>query len=123
MQIKRFEDLKIWQEARILAKSIYTLTSKENFRKDFGLKEQIQRSSVSVLSNIAEGFERQNNKEFVNFLNYAKGSAGEVRAQLYVIYDVGYIAENEFKESIKRVTAISQQLSNFTKYLKKHLKP
>ncbi|MFH1368875.1 MAG: four helix bundle protein [Elusimicrobiota bacterium] len=122
MLIKKFEDLPVWQDARILAKNIYSLTSKEKFKKDFGLKEQIQRASASILSNIAEGFERQSNKEFVNFLNYAKGSAGELRAQLYLTYDIGYITEREFNETVRQILLISQQISNFVKYLKKHLK-
>lgn len=121
MKIERFEDLRIWQDSRSLTKSIYSLTSAGKFSKDFGLREQIQRSSVSIPSNIAEGYERRNNREFVNFLGYAKGSAGELRTQLYVAYDVGYITKEAFFDNINRVTYISQQLSNFIKYLKKHL--
>lgn len=121
MKIEKFEDLKVWQDARILVKEIYSLTMKERFRKDFGLKDQLQRSVVSILSNIAEGFERQNNKEFVKFLIYSKGSAGEVRAQLYLSFDLEYITEKEFENANRKVLEISQQLSNFIKYLKNNL--
>ena len=79
MKIERFEDLKVWKYLRTLVTDIYKLTSDIPFAKDFGLKDQIQRASVSIMNNIAEGFERDNNKEFVRFLIYSKGSAGEVR--------------------------------------------
>ena len=121
MKVERFEDLEVWQKARILVKEIYTLTMNDKFRKDFGLKEQIQRSAVSILSNITEGFERQNNKEFIKFLIYAKGSAGEVRAQLYLAFDLEYITEKEFECANRKVLEISQQLTNFIKYLRVNL--
>ncbi|MFH0947470.1 MAG: four helix bundle protein [Elusimicrobiota bacterium] len=121
MKIERFEDLKVWKDAKNLATEIYKLTSNEKFKKDFGLREQIQRSSVSTLSNIAEGYERNNNKEFIKFLVYAKGSAGEVRAQLHLAYSIGYVSESDFKSVYEKVVDISQQLSNFIKYLRKNL--
>ena len=95
--IKRFEEIKVWQEARELAKMVYNATSQGGLAKDFGLKEQIQRAAVSVGSNIAEGFARNGNKEFVKFLWIAKGSATEVQSQLYTAMDVGYITDAEFK--------------------------
>ena len=95
--IKRFEEIKVWQEARELAKMVYNATSQGGFAKDFGLRDQIQRASVSVGSNIAEGFARNGNKEFVKFLWIAKGSATEVQSQLYTAMDVGYITDAEFK--------------------------
>ena len=95
--IKRFEEIKVWQEARELAKMVYNATSQGGLAKDFGLKEQIQRAAVSVGSNIAEGFARNGNKEFVKFLWIAKGSATEVQSQLYTAMDVGYITDEEFK--------------------------
>ncbi len=85
MKVERFEDLHVWQLSRKLVVEIYEVTSNDNFKKDYGLSSQIQRASVSVLSNIAEGFEKGYNKEFIRFLYIAKGSIGEVRAQLYVI--------------------------------------
>lgn len=79
------KDLKLWQDPREFVKSIYELTSAEKFKIDFGLKDQFQRAAVSIMNNIAEGFERNNNKEFIKFLGYSKGSAGEIRSMLYVI--------------------------------------
>ena len=79
MAIQRFEEMKVWQESRILSKRIYTITKNKDFRRDLGLRDQIQRASVSVMSNIAEGYERDSNKELIRFLNYSKGSVGEVR--------------------------------------------
>ncbi len=86
MPIKNFEDLEIWKDARALMRAIYQLTKDPKFSKDFGLRDQIQRAAVSILSNIAEGFERGGNQEFIQFLYVAKGSCGEVRSQLYVAY-------------------------------------
>src|ERR1035437_1616076 len=113
MKIERFEDLTVWKDSRTLVKKIYLLTMNDKFKRDFGLREQIQRSIVSVLSNIAEGFERENNKEFIRFLMYSKGSAGEVRAQLCLAYDLGYINNSEFKTACESVVLISKQLSGF----------
>ena len=95
---KKFEEIKAWQEGRKLAKLVYDLTRSGPLSKDFGMRDQLQRAAVSVSSNIAEGFERNGNKEFVKFLWVAKGSAGEVSSQLYTVLDVGYISELEFKE-------------------------
>ncbi len=82
VEIKKFEDLEIWQKARGLTHEIYSISSVGEFAKDYGLKDQIRRSSVSIISNISEGFERDGNKEFLQFLSLAKGSCGELRAQL-----------------------------------------
>ena len=87
MKVERLEDLNIWQRARKMTQEIYTITEKPKFSKDYALKDQIRRAGVSVMSNIAEGFERGSNKEFVQFLYIAKGSIGEVRSQLYVALD------------------------------------
>ena len=81
-KIKRFEDIESWKKSRELAKSVYRITLNQRFARDFGLRDQIRRASVSILSNIAEGFERDGDKEFIQFLSLAKGSCGEVRAQL-----------------------------------------
>ncbi len=97
MKIEKFEDIKAWKEARILTKLIYTLTRKDLFKKDYGLKDQIQRASVSIMNNIAEGFERQSNSEFIRFLYYSKGSAGEVRSLIYIALDNEYITKIEFE--------------------------
>lgn len=119
MKFKRFEEMKVWQEARQLTNNIYRLTSNANFKKNFGLKDQTQRSSVSVMSNIAEGYERGTNKEFIHFLNYAKGSVGELRSQLYIALDLEYIAQTEFEINYNMSVSISTQLANFIKYLRK----
>src|SRR5437870_6461434 len=84
MPIKHFEDLEVWKEARRLTRQVYRLTKDSRFSKDFGLSNQMQRAAVSIMSNIAEGFERGGNQEFIQFLYVAKGSCGEVRSQLYV---------------------------------------
>ena len=119
MKITRFEDLKVWEYSRTLVNNIYNLTSGPLFSKDFGLKDQIQRASVSIMNNIAEGFERDNNKEFVRFLIYSKGSAGEVRSLLYVGKDLEYITKEAFQKSYELAVDIIKQIANFIKYLRK----
>ncbi|HAP36002.1 MAG TPA: four helix bundle protein [Bacteroidetes bacterium] len=119
MAIQRFEEMKVWQDARILTKNIYSLTQNKYFNKDFGLRDQIQRAAVSIMSNIAEGYERDSNKEFVKFLGYSKGSVGEVRSLLYVALDQEYISEMEFNNLKESATNISTQIANFIKYLRK----
>ena len=119
MKVNSFEDLQVWKDSRILVKSIYQLTSDGKFSKDFGLREQIQRASVSIMNNIAEGFERNNNKEYIKFLGYSKGSAGEVRSMLYVATDLGYISQDNFNMHYQMAINIITQISNFIKYLKK----
>ena len=98
MRVEHFEDLEIWKEARRLTKEIYRLTSEPKFSRDFGLRDQTQRAAVSIMSNIAEGFERSGNQEFAQFLYVAKGSCGEIRSQLYVAVDQGYIATTESEQ-------------------------
>ena len=95
-RIDRFEDLIAWQKARGMARAIYDVTRKGTFAKDFGLTNQIQRAAVSVMSNIAEGFERSGMAEFHRFLSIAKASCAEVRSQLYVALDVGHLSQDEF---------------------------
>jgi len=120
MKVQSFENLKVWQDARIFVKSIYELTSSENFKKDYGLKDQIQRAAVSIMNNISEGFERDNNKEFMNFLGYAKGSAGEVRSMLYIALDLNYISKENFDINYNIAVSIITQVSNFKKYLRNY---
>lgn len=121
MKIERFEELEVWQMARELVKDIYDITNENNFQKDFGLKDQIRRSAVSIMANIAEGFERKSNKEFIQFLFIAKGSCGEVRSHIYVASDLGYIS-NETSESLhNKAIKISKSLSGFIKYLTKSI--
>lgn len=116
--VQKFEDLKVWQKARKLNLELYQLTNKGEFAKDFGLREQIRRASVSILSNIAEGFERNGNKEFKQFLSISKGSAAEVRAQLYVARDLNYINETEFNDAMSDLLEISKMLNGLITYLK-----
>lgn len=117
MKIERFEDMKVWQLARELVKLIYGLTAEARLSKDFGLANQLQRSAVSVISNIAEGFERKGRKEFVNFLYIAKGSCGELRSQLYVAADLEYIDKADFDKSYQLAEEVSKSLAGFIKYL------
>src|SRR5258708_39379331 len=102
---RQFEDLRIWQEARSLAQEAYRITKQALFRRDFGLRDQITRAATSTMSNIAEGFERGSRKEFIQFLNVAKGSNGEVRSQLYVALDQEYIDKKKF--SLLRETTLA----------------
>jgi len=115
--IRRFEDLEIWQEARVLGVVIYRATAKGGFANDFGLKDQIQRAAVSVASNIAEGFERKTNKEFIKFLYYAKGSAGEVRTQLHIARDLGYLSDEDFNEISIKTNLLSAKIGKLISYL------
>jgi four helix bundle protein len=107
--IKRFEDIEAWQKARELTRAVYECSKKGPFAKDFGLKDQMRRASVSVMSNIAEGFERGGTAEFVQFISIAKGSAGEVQSQLYVALDQQYISEEEFK-SLRAIAESTKRL-------------
>jgi four helix bundle protein len=118
MPVKYFEDLEVWKEARALTNKIYKITADSKFSKDFGLRDQIRRASVSVMSNIAEGFERGGNQELIQFLYIAKGSCGEVRAQLYVAKDQGYVGDETFEELFKSAKRLSVMISNLVEYLK-----
>ena len=113
--IQKFEDLMCWQKARELTKETYKTFKGLN---DYGFKDQIQRASVSVMSNIAEGFERGTRQEFLNYLFIAKGSAGEVRAQLYAAYDIGYLNVEMFKRLNGLALDCSRLISNFIKSIK-----
>lgn len=120
MKAKTFEDLPVWQEAREFVKTIYELTSLNKFSKDYGLKDQIQRVAVSIMNNISEGFERENNKEFIKYLGYAIGSAGEVRSMLYIALDINYISAELFEINYNKSLSIIKQLANFKKYLRNY---
>lgn len=122
MKINRFEELNIWKLALKITKEIYNLTSKKEFSKDFELKDQIRGAIISVSSNIVEGFEKNNNNEFIRFLKIAKGSAGEVRNQLYIALAVGYITEQEFKTLNKELEDLAGQIGGFIVYLEKKRK-
>lgn len=115
---KTFEDLDIWQKARQFASRVYSQTVAGSFSKDFSLKDQINRSTGSIMDNIAEGFEREGTKEFVVFLSYAKGSAGEARSQLYRAYDRKHIDEPTFASLTSEAVEISKGIPGFMRYLK-----
>lgn len=115
---RSFEEIKAWQVSRELAKEIYKITSTAMFAADRGLKYQIRRAAVSVVSNIAEGFERGGNKEFIQFLFQAKGSCGEVRAQLYLCRDLGYMNEETFQNLRSLVMRASEMIWGMIRYLK-----
>lgn len=117
-RIKRFEDITAWQRARTLVRDIYEVTSRGNFAKDYSLKDQIRRASISVMSNIAEGFSRQTDREFIQFLHVAKGSASEMQSQLYVALDLEYISEATFKELYELLEETIKLISGFVRYLK-----
>ncbi len=121
MAIQRFEEMNVWQDARMLSKQIYKATKNKDFKRDFGLRDQIQRATVSVMSNIAEGYERDSNRECIRFLKYSKGSIGEVRSLLYVAFDQEYISMDEFAKLKSDAVNISTQIANFIKYLRKRL--
>lgn len=118
-RIERFEDLIAWQKARSLAQAIYQTTRQGNFAKDFGLSNQIQRAAVSAMSNIAEGFERGNRGEFFHFLSIAKSSCAEVRSQLYLAFDVGYLSQDRFDKLLGQTEEISRILGGLRNSVKK----
>ena len=117
--IKKFEDLKIWAHARALVQEIYSVTNKGQFSKDFGLRDQIRRASVSIMSNIAEGYERDGTAEFIQFLSIAKGSAGEVRCHLYIARDQNYLSQETFDQLRAMATDVSKLISGLMTYLRK----
>jgi len=117
-RVERFEDLQAWTIAREVTREIYKVSRSERFSRDFGLRDQICRSSVSIMSNVAEGFERDGDKEFGNFLSIAKGSAGETRSLLYVALDQEYISESEFTFISGKLVENSRIISGLAGYLK-----
>jgi four helix bundle protein len=123
MKITRFEDIVVWQEARMLVKMVYDLINKnQRFSKDFRLVSQIQAAAVSSMSNIAEGFSRKGHKEFIQFLFISKSSAAEVQSQLYVALDQEYILQSDFNAVYKQADVVPKMSSNFISYLKSQLK-
>ncbi len=117
-KIERFEDVEAWRDARVLVKRIYEITCEGQFARDFGLRDQIRRSAISTMSNIAEGFERGSDKDFIRFLYMAKASAGEVRSQLYAAMDLGYLDGQCSEELVCFVETVSRRIAGFIKYLK-----
>jgi len=118
MKINRFEEIEAWKKARELTRQIYSVTATGAFSKDFGLRDQIRRAAVSVMSNIAEGFERDGNKELVQFLAVAKGSSGELRSQLYVALDGGLVSREQFRTLLSQAEETARLISGFIRYLR-----
>jgi four helix bundle protein len=113
-----FEEIESWQHGRELMKAVYSASKRGEFAKDYSLKDQMRRAAVSICSNIAEGFERDGDKEFVQFLSQAKGSCGEVRSQLYHALDEGYLSDTQFNRLSEDCRAISAKLSRLMFYLR-----
>ena len=118
MAAKYFEDLEVWILSRELTYKIYNVSSDGRFANDFGLRDQIRRAAVSIMSNIAEGYERGGNKEFIQFLSIAKASCGEARSQLYVAMDQSYVSKTECEQLIDEFKKLSIMMNNFIEYLK-----
>jgi four helix bundle protein len=118
MRVERFEDLEVWNAARVLVNRIYRITRGSAFNRDRRLADQMRGAAVSIMSNTAEGFERGSDAEFAQFLYIAKGSAGEVRSQLYVALDEGFVSQQDFDSATNLARSVSQQLGGFIKYLK-----
>jgi four helix bundle protein len=119
--IQEFEEIHAWQTAREITKKVYMLSDRGQFGQDFGLRNQIRRAAVSVMSNIAEGFESNSQAQFINYLGHAKASAGEVRSQLYIAYDLGYISKDQFQFLIDQNRKCSSQVYKLMEYLKAKL--
>lgn len=117
VRVERFEDLVIWQRARLISKSFFVITEKDKFAKDYRFKNQILAALGSIMDNIAEGFERGGNKEFSLFLGYAKGSCGEARSQMYRALDFGYITAEEHQHYAENLTILSKQISSLISHL------
>ena len=117
-RVEVFEDLEVWREARELCKLVFEITSSDVCKKDFKFRDQFRASSGSIMDNIAEGFERGGNKEFIQFLYIAKGSCGETRSQSYRALDFGYINKKEHTVLLDKTTNLSKKLSSFITYLK-----
>ncbi len=116
--VEHFEELEVWQRARALVGKIYRLAKQGEFAKDFGFRNQICRAAVSIVSNIAEGFERRSGNQFQQFLDIANGSSGEVRAQLYIALDLGYITRDQFQDAYQDIVSIGKMLTSLIRYLR-----
>jgi len=115
---KRFEEIQAWQKSRHITKSIYEITSQGIFSKDFGLRDQIRRSGISVMANIAEGYGRRSDKEFANFLNIAHGSVAETQSHLYIAADLGYLKQEEFDKLYSLLDEVSRMVMSLSQHLR-----
>jgi four helix bundle protein len=123
MAITRFEDIHAWQAARELCATTYQLTQNGNFRGDFGLRDQAQRAAISVMANIAEGFDSRSNSEFIQFLYYALRSASELQSHFYVAKDQGYVSESEFAGIFEKASSVKRMIFKFIEHLRAHERP
>lgn len=121
--ITRFEEIESWKSARELTNKVYAFTNQDGFNRDFGLRDQIRRACISIMSNIAEGFESRTDTQFINFLGMARASAGEVRSQLYIALDQKYISQEQFDNAFQLAQTCSRQITNFIKYLESNPHP
>jgi four helix bundle protein len=121
-KIERFEDIEAWKVAREMAKQVYGVTRSGEFARDFGLRDQVQRAAVSVMANIAEGFDSGSNNDFIRFLGYALRSATELQSHLYVALDDCYIDQAQFDTLFALTTKCKNLVSGFTRYLRSHAK-
>jgi four helix bundle protein len=122
MKINRFEDLDCWQQGRNIVNRVYGVCSANEFKREYSLVDQIKRAATSIMANIAEGFSRKGNKEFIQFLFISKSSAAELQSHLYIALDQGYINRSQFDELYEQIDKVQRQLSNFIKYLSSILK-
>ncbi len=119
-KVERFEDLRFWQSARELVKEIYQLTKTERLARDFGLRDQLQRSAVSIMTNISEGFARYNRKDFMRFLNYAQSSAAELKSLLYIVQDSGWVSANTISNLQNNSEKVKSMILGLINYLKSY---
>jgi four helix bundle protein len=119
---KRFEDILAWQKAREITRDVYSVTKRGDFSRDFGLRDQIRRSSVSIMANIAEGFARRSDKDFANFLNIARSSVAEVQSHLYVALDQDYMDQENFKKIYDKLEETSRMIFGLVDHLAARLK-
>lgn len=115
MKITRFEDLECWQEARNIVNSVYRVCRVNGFKRDYSLIDQVKRAAISIMANIAEGFSRKGNKEFIQFLFIAKSSASELQSHLYIALDQGYLDKAKFDELYEEIDKVQRMISNFIK--------
>jgi len=118
MKISGFEEIESWKEARLLTQNVYRITATPRFSRDFGLKDQIQRASVSIMANIAEGFDAGSGRSFITFLSYAYRSAAEVQSLLFVVLDVGYIQQSEFQAIFGQALKTKKLIGGLMRYLR-----
>ncbi|MDP8240936.1 MAG: four helix bundle protein [Candidatus Hatepunaea meridiana] len=119
MLVTRFEDLEVWQIARNIANSIYQLTYNQQFSKDFALKDQVRRSAISIMANIAEGFGSKSKNEFIRFLRYSISSAAETKSHLYLAIDLDYITQDQFNECAGNIETVTKKIKAFIKHINK----